>query len=303
MKKNELTRLSYADQACQVYWSIIIVTGSSLLLLMNQLYAKYPGNHYFPNNFISTTVVLLAITLAINYCVYNNYIRQFIFSIFCLNCLMSVMVLATSAVQLTPFSPIDTYIVATEHLMGLDLANAMAWVNQHLMFKKLLNLAYLSLVYQISLIPILIAVFGDFSKLNEYICLFLISILIGFTIYYFFPTMAPSSLISSPFFTLDQYATSLKFKQVHHYISPTTAKGGLIAFPSFHVIWSWFCVYIVRDHWFMLLLLIPLNSLLVLSCVLLGWHYFLDILASGAVIVLSHKIYRYAKKIQLLQFF
>lgn len=293
MKRADLGLLSFKKYPCQLVLSLIISILSGGLFLINRVYLNYPGNNYFPTQFIPACIILVAISSAVHYCVINNYIRRLVFSIFSLFFMMSIVALATNAVQFTPFPPIDSYIIASEGALNFNLAAVIAWTNHHLTFKYLLELAYASLAYQIAIIPILIAVFDEPSKVREYICLFLISTLIGFAIYYFFPTMAPSGLISSPYFSDEQLATSLKFRQIHQYINPTTLAGGMIALPSFHTIWAWFSVFLVREYSILLLILVPINSVLVLACVLLGWHYPLDIIVSGIVILLSHGLYRF----------
>ncbi|HGH3054753.1 TPA: phosphatase PAP2 family protein, partial [Legionella pneumophila] len=72
------------------------------------------------------------------------------------------------------------------------------------------------------------------------------------------------------------------------HIQPTTIEGGLIALPSFHTIWAILCVYLIKDWFIPCLLLSIINVLLILSCVLLGWHYPIDILAAIILVGLSY---------------
>ncbi len=99
-------------------------------------------------------------------------------------------------------------------------------------------------------------------------------------------------MIDSPFFTEAQRATGIKFTQIHAHTKPDTFKGGMIAFPSFHVIWAWLCAFLIRDWPIAFGLLFILNTVVMLSCVLLGWHYILDIFGSILVIILAHMIHQ-----------
>jgi len=128
---------------------------------------------------------------------------------------------------------------------------------------------------------------------HEFYFLLLVSMIIGFVFYYFFPTMAPSSVIDSPYFLEEQRATALKFSQIHHYLQPTTIEGGLIAMPSFHVIWAYLCLYALRGWPILCGILFPVNCLLALACILLGWHYPIDLVGSIVVILMSQAILRY----------
>ncbi len=48
--------------------------------------------------------------------------------------------------------------------------------------------------------------------------------------------------------------------------------------PSFHTIWALLCVYLLRDWKYPFIVLGLINSLLIIACVLLGWHYLSDVL-------------------------
>jgi membrane-associated phospholipid phosphatase len=206
----------------------------------------------------------------------------------------AAIAMLTSAVQLTPFAPIDTYLISLDKALHINLVKLMAWTAKYPIFRDLLARTYDSLPWQMAILPIVLAVFGQFTKLKEYYCLLLISAIIGFSFYYFFPTTAPATNLSSPYFIKEQYDTGLKFKEIHHHISPTTVEGGMIALPSFHVIWAWLCLYLARCWLPLVIVLAPLNVLLILSCVLLGWHYFVDVLGAVFVLFLSHLIYEYS---------
>ncbi|HAT8115747.1 TPA: PAP2 family protein, partial [Legionella pneumophila] len=155
-------------------------------------------------------------------------------------------------------------------------------------FKYLLAVIYDTLPYQMSIIPLCVIVSGRFYILKDYYFLLLCTTLMGFSYYYFFPTTAPASELQSSLFAPEQIATGLKFHQIHNHIQPTTIEGGLIALPSFHTIWAILCVYLIKDWFIPCLLLSIINVLLILSCVLLGWHYPIDILAAIILVGLSY---------------
>ena len=204
---------------------------------------------------------------------------------------MALVILGTNAIQYTPFSPIDQRILDWGAWMHIDLARLVAWSTAHATLYKSMAWIYESLTYQLTYLPLLLILLGRFERLHEYYFLLLLTALIGFSFYYFFPTTAPASVIDSPYFTEAQHATELKFKQIHSHIKPTTLEGGMIALPSFHVIWAWLCVWLVRDWAWAFRLLLLLNAGMVVSCVLLGWHYALDIIASIAILGVAHAVY------------
>jgi len=284
-----LTKHAYISIVIFLFFSFAITA-----LEINATHTHYFGNNYFPLNMVWVSTALLLI-----YCGFcllynaNNQITQRIKEVCFFFGSMALIILGTHAIQYTPFSPIDHQIMHWGEWMHVDLAHLVAWSSAHPKLYRIMELSYDSLTYQLTYLPLILILLGRFERLHEYYCLLLVTALIGFSFYYFFPTTAPASVIDSPYFTEAQHATELKFKQIHNHIKPSTLEGGMIALPSFHVIWAWLCVWLVRDWVWVFRALLLLNTALVASCVLLGWHYILDIIASLCVLALAHGIQTY----------
>ena len=264
---------------------------------MNHLTYQYPGNNYFPPNtlLIEATLLLMYAGFYLQYGL-NSKITRIMQEIIFFFLVMTVMIVATNAAQYTPFATIDKQLIAWEAWLPFDVKSVMDWTYTHPLIKTYFETIYLSLTYQMTYLPLFVIILGRTTLIREYYFLLLITALLGYGFYYFFPTTAPASIIDSPHFSDIQQATGLKFNQIHHHIKPTTLEGGMIAFPSFHIIWAWLCVYLLR-HWpvaFVLMLLINLS--LALSCVMLGWHYPIDALGSIIVIIMGHSLYAVCKK-------
>ncbi|MDX2346397.1 MAG: phosphatase PAP2 family protein [Legionella sp.] len=204
---------------------------------------------------------------------------------------MAVIAIGSTAIQYTPFKPIDQSILNGSQWMHLDLTALMHWSATHPMLYHSMEVAYDSIPLQMAYLPLVLILFGQFERLHEYYFLLLLTAFIGYTFYYFFPTTAPASILESPYFTEAQHATGLKFHQIHAHIKPTTLEGGMIAFPSFHVIWAWLCAFMVRDWPLAFMVILTLNIAVTFSCVLLGWHYILDVIASVMVLLFSYAVY------------
>lgn len=280
--------------------SIFLAAGFVIALMsitaftINYYFFQFPGNNYFPSEgLISGLYLLCAYTAAGMYFDFDHYAVDVLHNISILYITFALIALLTSAIQLTPFNPVDGTLIAWENRLGINMADFMLWTAQHPQFKRLMITSYDSVPYQMSVLPFILGFFGLHSKLKEFYCLMLITAIIGFGFYYLFPTTAPASNISSPFFSATQHDTGLKFKQIHEHIKPTTREGGMIALPSFHVIWAWLCLYLARAWRPLLIFFIPLNIVLALSCVLLGWHYTIDLAGSVITLVLAHGIYQY----------
>lgn len=284
---------------CPLITAFIICMLSTIALAINHFIFKFPGNNYFPSETF-LVAVLLFLALQGSYLQFGGkstpvFIMREIIYFFLV---MSVIAFATNAVQFTPFKPIDEQLIAMEATAGIHIEDIIAWTMSYSWLAKILAYIYDSLPYQMSLLPLVAIFMRKFIYTREYFCLLLMSALIGFSYYYFFPTMGPASFVQSPYFSKAQYATGIKFTEIHQYVIPSTLEGGMIALPSFHAIWAWLCLYLIRWWRLIFILLLPINLLLIASCVLLGWHYPIDLLGSLLVLLLTHGLYFYLKKIK-----
>lgn len=274
---------------------MLVLTG---LAFSVNLYYQYPGNNYLPEN---TGQFLLILTLIFSgswiltgKTSHTTTIAKELLYFFLV---MLTIALATNAVQLTPFATIDHFILVFEKKMHIDTPEILAWTYAHPQLQYLLAFAYSTLPWQMCVIPLFVIFSGKFSLIREYYFLILCAVLSGFLIYYFFPTMAPASILQSKYFTEEQFATGFKFLQIHQHQPPTTLEGGLIAFPSFHVIWAWLCLYLVRFWPLLFYPLLLLNTFLIFSCLLLGWHYFLDLVMSILILAVCHYLLNKCREI------
>ena len=291
--------MSKTTETALIVLSVMILIASIIMFGLNHYYFRYPGLFYFDPAFLSCALFLMMVRfglkLQFNLCHDNTWIKMLgeaaIYSM-----TIVLILFATSAVQYTPFHPVDRKIVGAEQLLHLDLKSAIAWLNQNNQLKEIANDIYFSLSYQLLFIPLGVLLMRQYDALHQFYFLVLLTWLIGSLIYYFFPTMGPASVIDSPYFIHAQRDTGLKFWQLHHYIQPVTADGGMIAMPSFHVIWAWLCVWLVRSWPTVFVLMIAMNSILIVSCVFLGWHYFLDVIGSVLTVLLAHVIYHVCHK-------
>lgn len=278
-------------RGCITSAAILLTLLSITAITVNYFGNHYPGNNYFPPNVFSLAIVLLL--------TYGGFIIQFgqtsqlaagVKEIIYFFIVMSILALATNAAQLTPFQPIDKQISTVELSLSINIQTIVDWTNTKPVFKSLLEFIYDTLPYQMCYFPLFVIIAKRTQYAREYYFLFLISALIGFSFYYFFPSSAPASILNSNYFSTSQLATGLKFMQIHHHIQPTTLEGGMIAFPSFHVIWAWLCLYLIRGWPILFMFMLPVNLLLIASCVLLGWHFPTDLVGGVAIIIISHSL-------------
>ncbi len=272
--------------------ALLILLLSSIALFINNNIYKYPGNDYFPTEAYGCIILiaLIGCGAALQWGKSSRATKTAL-EIMYFALIMMTMLYASNAIQYTPYNTIDKKILIFESSLHMNLEACVAWTQSQPLLQKAYEFSYNSLSYQLCYLPLLLIILQKTARVREFYFLLLISALLGYTFYYFFPTTAPASNFYSHYFFEEQRATGIKFHEIHNYLTPTTLAGGLIAFPSFHAIWAWFCLHLTYGHRWLFLLLLPLNCLLIASCVLLGWHYPLDLLCAALVIVTSHGLH------------
>lgn len=257
-------------------------------MAVNQLVYQFPGNHYMLPDIITAIFTCFMASKGLKIYFTEEVWGSFFLREFGLGILLFSLVLwGSESIQQTPFTPIDNALIKFDKLLNVRVNDYVASLEYHPYVKKILDFFYNSVSCELILVPSLLMIFRRYVFIYEYYSLVFLTAIIGYSIYYFFPTIAPASSIGGLGFTQEQYATGIKFNEIHHYISPSTKDGGLISFPSFHAIWALLLVYSVRCWTYFCSALLIFNSMIIIACVILGWHYMVDILGSIAVILLS----------------
>lgn len=259
--------------------------------LINLLTLQYPGIFYLPSRWAALIIPIVAMTIAAMVIRKDSPRAAYVIGSCGTYFIIFVsLTLLSSGIQFTPFPRIDHYLVTTDNALGFNSLAVLNWTYAHAHIKHLFQFAYDSISLELFVLPIVLAFLLDREWLNRYFLTVIFSFLIGTTIYYFFPTGAPVSVFHSSHFTQDQHDTFLKFYQIHHYLKVTTDQGGMIAFPSFHVIWATLVTYAYRRRKYLFYPLALYNVIVIASTVFLGWHYLTDVIGGLMIAAISIKI-------------
>lgn len=272
-----------------------ILLGISLISL-NHFDFHYTTTKLFETHvqFNKTTRTACIFSFGFIFLFYGMYIREMSprFSTFMWGlglffwCIVVNLILC-NGLQSTPFTPIDPILVKVDTWFGINTPALMSWTHFHPHIHHGLEWVYDFLTIELFLVPFLLATFNARKALWIFFVAELLTFYFGGGIYYFFPTMAPSGIFHSPYFTTSQHNTSLRFYEVHHFLKIKSADGGLIAFPSFHVIWATLLTNACRGKKIFFYPMICMNILVISSTVLLGWHYFADVLSGLTIGILG----------------
>ena len=271
---------------------VLIILSSMTMVLINKFYFKYHGISYVPVSLgLSLLIILFAIYAGFfimfgkqHFSTINTSNFIYVFSI--------VLLLAfyTSAIQLTPRPIIDHLLLEIDLSLGFNTLTLLNTTYNYPIFVSILRFCYQFLNIELTCVLLSLCFIKTHRNRQQFLFLLLLTALIGFSIYYLFPTIAPPGIIDSHHFTQNQKATAIKFIEIHSYQNVTTTGGGLIAMPSFHTIWALICQYYLyqcskKIAW----LIFPINVGIVLACLCLGWHYLVDILTSIIIVIVSIK--------------
>lgn len=259
-------------------WIALTVLVSLALIGVNAATSRFTGISYFPREFTPFIFV------ALNSLHTGLWIRKTNprLSAALTDCgLYGAAMIASAAlvtgIQYTPAPPIDAALLGWDARLGWDTAAILAKVAAHPSLRWVLNRVYESTDVLLILAPLPALWKDDRRTLRVFLHAVIYTFLAGSLFYYFFPSSGPASIIAGPDFLWVQRATSMKFRQVHGFLPVTTFLGGMIAFPSFHVAWSALLVFACRSDRRLFRASFAWNALVVVSTVVLGWHYLVDV--------------------------
>lgn len=287
----------YFDRPSKItlLFCLITILISAIYFTINQLYFQYSGNFYLPIRWIELLPIALLLFIFASVVRDISPRSAFFIKYYCLwyFIIVSLAVMSTG-IQFTPFPLIDKTLVQIDQLLGFYTIPVLNWTYSINWFQHFMNYVYVTIGLQLLFIPAILAIMMDKRGLTILYYSVLISFLIGSTIYYFFPTAGPTAVFHNPYFKPEQHDTWLKFYEVHKRLTLTTTEGGMIAFPSFHVIWAILFAYACRNQKYLYYAMIVLNILVIASTLFLAWHYLADviggILVAWVSIWLSYKL-------------
>ena len=262
---------------------------SCIHILTNVLTNNYSGTsfvHVYHFMILPPTLALVFLSMYLRQHSPNialvNHTYGFLFTMIC------SFAISDTAIQLTPFHPIDQHLVSFDQFFGVNTVSLLQWTHLHPLTQQWLNFCYFSLMPELLFTPLIISLLRERQTCRIY----LISALIGYMLiqnmYYFFPTVAPAGIFHSHLFLSDQYNCTIRFYKIHHHL-PVSINSAtcLIAFPSPHVFCACLIWYAYKNNTWLFIPIGIINLSMIAATVLLGYHYFADVLAGISVACLS----------------
>ena len=272
--------------------SALLVFLSCLLLLINSLTTQYPVVHFpwlaikDPSLFPCTLIFIYGLYLS-----KQSAHLSLIFKSLGLHCLISlVMLIAASGVYTTPFPLHDDWLNNLNSIFHFDTLRFMNLFNSKWWLQITFELIYNFLLLALLVLPIVFAVLGYATRVYTFTLACLIACLMGYGLYYFFPSSAPASILHSIYFPRTSLHLSQSFYLVHHYQTASVFVG-FISIPSFHTIWATIMVCMVWKHK-SFYLLFAFSILVVISTLTTGWHFLIDDMVALPIGLISFMLAR-----------
>jgi hypothetical protein len=190
---------------------------------------------------------------------------------------------------------VDHWLAAADAALGIHVPGMVSWMRSHPRADLLLTICYYSLLPQFVLAPVAAALaLKDRRRLWEYVFHFhflLIATLASlamfpaecaFTYYGFESTLNQSRFIHQFQALRDGSFATIRFDDLE----------GLISMPSFHAAGAMMVTWMFRGHRRWLLPVALLNMGLLAGTVMSGAHYFVDVIATGGLFLISLVAFR-----------
>lgn len=190
---------------------------------------------------------------------------------------------------------LDLWLVSLDAKLGYNWVEAVTWSVSHPWINTLLSYAYLSNLYQIVVLIVVLGFSGRVYALHGMILTLTLSGTVTVLFWIMFPSIGPSAL-----FPLPEHVTSVSQQIVGtaygkeltellyngtEMIMPNDARG-LISFPSFHTVMALAGIWYSRSIKWLFPFFVLLNLAVLPAVLVHGGHHLVDIPAGIAVFAL-----------------
>ncbi len=274
-------------------WLMIKCMMIFMLLIVLFVIVNFITFHYvYVNAFRSYQAVffvanIMAYCLAIASGVQKGYLVIVIKGIGLLGTVVGLQVIMVGILITTPFPLQDHLYYQMDLALGYSQAAVVQFVIDHSALRVMLAYVYNSLKMMGVIVGLALLLSLSLVQYYRYVAYLLITFLIGSLIYYFFPSTDVSSIIPSTLFSPSAYMVTHQFDLEHHYRHIGQFAIGLISMPSFHTIWAMVITLALWKNWVMRCVALCYTVLVIVSALLLGAHFLVDILAGIIIACLT----------------
>lgn len=181
---------------------------------------------------------------------------------------------------------VDAYLLRADAWLGVSWPAIDRWVTVHPISRRVLGLAYLSLLPQFVLVPIVLG-WVNRIRLWQFVLQFQLAAIATVVLFALWPASTVGQHGIHEWLSADvamQQFFAVRAGTLR--VLDLTEATGLISFPSFHTAAALLVVWSLRQTWWFWPMLV-IDALLIAATVLLGIHYAVDVLGGMAVVGLA----------------
>jgi hypothetical protein len=187
---------------------------------------------------------------------------------------------------------IDAQLIAIDHALGFDWAEAADWVTGHHPVVAVLRWAYFTHITQSWILIVLGSLWHPGRRNGEFIWTFMISLLICIALWVPGPALSMGGEVGS-------YMPVLKALRAGEPIMLDWGNlQGVVSFPSFHAALGVIYIYAARHRLWALIPFAALDTLMIIATPPIGGHYLTDTLAGVAVALVSILVARRLQRME-----
>jgi membrane-associated phospholipid phosphatase len=185
----------------------------------------------------------------------------------------------------------DQFFTHVDHALHIDVAGIASWALHH-RIGLLLNRSY-SLLQPFIFAAIFIPALSGKPEARCFLMANVVALVIGLPFFILLPAIGPWAglhlLPTTSQLFCQHDLLALRQPGTYRFVFDSN-QGGVVCFPSFHTIWAILCAYAFSGFRVPLRVAATLlATVIVLSTITTGWHYFTDVL--GGVVVACFSLY------------
>ena len=190
----------------------------------------------------------------------------------------------------------DTYLIRADAMLGFNWIQLLRTVQTHPLLCSMIEFAYGSILFQSTLIIVCLSILGRFDHAHRFVAATIVALFFTVFLVYFVP--AKSAAIEflgegSPGLTFSSSAHVPIINSLRNGSHPPIDLNnivGLITFPSFHASASLLYAWAAAPIRWLRIPMIILNALMLFSSLILGGHYFVDVIGGSLIALVAIRL-------------
>ena len=278
----------------QVKTAIVLSMLAVNLVLLHQLNLRFPAGD-------AIQPVLFAVVLG-GVAWFYRCVRPVPQFATCAGALLQLIVFSSAftvlmyAIAATAAPLADAQLAGVDRALGVHVPALMAAVAEHPALRVVLHLAYDTLLPQTALVIMILGLAGDRLPLERFMLTFMTAALITALLFLLLPAAGPFRAYGfEPSATQARYLAHFDaLREGTLTVATWRHAEGLITFPSFHTAWAILLTLALQHRPRLLIASAVLNTLVIVSTMTTGWHYFADVIGGMGVALLAIGVVRWA---------